>query len=321
MAVPALKALRSFYPESEIILTGKKFLSDLFLGEKEINGVIPLADEFNLKCFLRSAANLRAARFDQGLLFTNSFSSALLFRAAGISNLTGYARDCRSLMLSSRISPPRNTGHHSNYYLRLVEFFSAQQTTATFPHELKLSPAEIEAGRAILKQESIGEISPLVSVAPAAAYGPAKAWPADRFQQVAQALILEHRELHVLLLGSDRERELCRGISAGLGSRVHNLAGSLSLRETMIMIKLSRLLLGNDSGLMHLAAALGTPACAVFGPTVPGATAPLGEGHIILQHPVDCAPCRHRTCPLDHACMTSVSTTEVLSALQGILLR
>ncbi len=321
MAVPAIKALRSFCPESEIILTGKKFLSDLFLGQKEINSIIPLADEFNLKSFLRGAEKLRAAGFDQGLLFTNSFSSALLFRAAGINNLTGYARDGRSLMLSRRTIPPRNTGHHSNYYLRLVEFFCTKKATTEFPHELSLSPAEIETGRVILKQESIGEISTLVSVAPAAAYGPAKAWPADRFQQVAQALIKENSELHVLLLGSERERELCRAISSGLGSRVHNLAGSLSLRETMIMIKLSRLLLGNDSGLMHLAAALGTTACAVFGPTVPGATAPLGEGHVILQHPVDCAPCRHRTCPLDHACMTSVTTTEVLSALQEILLR
>jgi heptosyltransferase-2 len=155
----------------------------------------------------------------------------------------------------------------------------------------------------------------VVGVNPGAAYGSAKRWPAERFAAVAARVVGDGAA--VVVLGNASERDLGEVVVAGLGRRAVNAAGLTSVREAMALMTRCRHLVTNDSGPMHLAAALGVPVTAVFGPTIPGATSPVGERVAILQRPVDCAPCRYRECPIDHRCMTGVLVDEVYRAVVG----
>jgi len=322
MALPALKALRYFFPEAKLTVVVKSYLADLFRGQIEIDEIMPLPDNLSLPRFLSTARNLRACSFDRGLLFTNSFKSALLFRIAGINQLAGYKADGRSLLLNpSWPRPTGNFGHHSWYYLRLVENFAGGKVEKEIPAKIRLKPEELDSGRLLLRELGIPDQAALMAIAPAAAYGPAKAWPADRFKTVISSLLVQFPGLQVLIMGSTREKDLCTDMAAGFTERVFDLSGKVSLRETIILVNFCRLLLGNDSGLMHVAAALSIPTVAIFGPTLPESTSPLGKDHLIIHHPPACAPCKKRICPEEHACMTAVTTKEVLDAVLQVLPR
>jgi len=155
----------------------------------------------------------------------------------------------------------------------------------------------------------------VVGVSPGAAYGGAKLWLPARFAEAAQKLAARV-EGSVAVFGSAAERTMCEEVARASGG--HNLAGSTTLREFIDMTAACRLFLTNDSGAMHIAAALCVPSVTVFGPTDDTATGPCGANATLVREPVDCAPCRLRECPIDHRCMTRVTVDRVVLAAESV---
>jgi heptosyltransferase-2 len=261
---------------------------------------------------------LRGKRFSRGILFTNSLASAILFRLARISNLSGYDRDARGWLLADKIPCRDNDGHHQFYYMKIIEHLAGEKISRPFSAGLVLSTAEKSMVTGMLSGLGLTAGSDRVAIAPAAAYGSAKAWLPDRFREVITAFQGAHPAAEIVLLGSPDEKEKINDITAGLRGRIHNLAGRLTLRQTIILLAHCRLAVCNDSGLMHIASSLQVPLLAIFGPTEKRKTSPMAGPYRLLFHGVDCAPCRHRECPTDHRCMTAVTSGEVLAAAEEL---
>jgi heptosyltransferase-2 len=311
MCLPAIRACKHYFPDEHLAVAAKRYLADIFLNIPEIDEIIPLPDRWT---GLPGAAALRNKHFARGVLFTNSFSSALLFRLAGIRSLAGYARDGRGWLLMDRVPPTAEPAHHQFYYLNIIEHLSGQRSRRDFPAALAVSAAEKGWAQGFLQEQGIAPERPLLAISPTAAYGSAKAWPPDRFREIIRRWGEAHPGAAVLLLGSPSEQQRIAAIAAGLPGSILNLAGRLDLRRSIAVLSRCRLFIGNDSGMMHIAAALAVPLVAVFGPTEPGRTAPLAARFRLLHHGADCAPCRRRECPTDHRCMTAVGVHEVLEA-------
>ncbi|HRD05198.1 MAG TPA: lipopolysaccharide heptosyltransferase II, partial [Verrucomicrobiota bacterium] len=162
----------------------------------------------------------------------------------------------------------------------------------------------------------------LLGLCPGAEYGLAKRWPAERFAAVARAVVREDANCLWLALGGPRDWPVCEEVARRAGGGVLNLAGQTSLRQLMALLKLCRVVLTNDSGPMHVAAALGTPVVVPFGSTSPALTGPGQPGdprHRLFSSDAPCAPCFRRHCPIDLRCLTAISADDVTQAVRQIL--
>jgi heptosyltransferase-2 len=318
MCLPAIRACKEYFPNDSLTVIVKHYLADIFLNIVEIDEIITIPDRWSAQGYFNSLRRLQQKHFERGILFTNSFASALFFRLAQISALSGYDRDARGWLLSDKITVHDGNEHHQFYYLKIIEHLARQKISRLFPADLVISAAEKSGATGMISDLGINANSNLMAIAPAAAYGSAKAWLPERFREVIIAWQESHPATEILLLGSPGEKEGIKDIAAGLPGRIHNLAGRLTLRHTIIILANCRLVICNDSGLMHIASSLKVPLLAIFGPTEAGKTSPLSESFQLLYHGADCAPCRHRECPTDHRCMTAVTCAEVLAAAEEL---
>ena len=182
------------------------------------------------------------------------------------------------------------------------------------------------SSRGIKKETLLAEPVPMnpardrinIGINPGSTYGPAKRWLPERFAGVGKRLVNEHKA-RILLFGQGEEKHLSDFIAGRIGENCLNLAGKTTLARLAALLERCDLLLTNDTGPMHIAAALGVPVVAVFGPTDPRTTAPAGEKHIIVRKPVACSPCLKRKCPTDHQCMKAISVEDVFNAVLKLL--
>jgi len=259
---------------------------------------------------------VRKLRPGIAIVLPNSFGSALDVWKCRIPVRIGRAGRWRSWLLTAHLPEwPRgeNAGvcHQLSYYLELADCLGPVQWGADFP------TLRVDADRA----EALGMSGDnWVVLAPGAAYGPAKQWPQDNFQQVAAWLL--RRDLRVALVGGGKEQAVAKAIADAVPG-VLNLAGRTSMTELMAVLASARAAVANDSGAMHLAAALGTPGVAIFGSTDPIGTGPLGAPWHILAATAPCRPCFRRTCPLTGAeaytCLAEITPDDVTSTLAKIL--
>ena len=154
----------------------------------------------------------------------------------------------------------------------------------------------------------------LIGLCPGAEYGPAKRWP--EFAAVASDLS-KRLDLRWIIFGTAKERAISAPIAEALGSKATDLTGCTTLLDLIAQLQRCELLLTNDTGTMHLAAFLGVPTVSIFGSTEPALTGPVGPGHTVLRHHVECSPCFLRECPLDFRCMKAVSVEEVARAVES----
>ncbi|MFS2035995.1 lipopolysaccharide heptosyltransferase II [Polaromonas sp. CT11-55] len=266
----------------------------------------------------RAIAKRIEGRFDKAYVLPNSLKSALLPFLASIPERIGYFGEARVGLLTHRLKNPKNKPP-------MVAFYSALSGEGDLDKDkprLQMAPAEIDRALAELGLRRGG----YYVFAPGAEYGPAKRWPARHFSELAARL-----DLPVVLLGSGKEAVLCEEIAAPVNAvqpgQCLNFAGKTSLVQALCLIAACKSTIGNDSGLMHVAAAFGVPQVAIFGSSSPLHTPPLSGKASVLwlkadadyQPPLDCAPCFERECPLGHTrCLNDISADRVLAALAPI---
>jgi heptosyltransferase II len=322
MSLPALEALEARYPHAEIVLVGKPWVSRVCGNPDAAHRVIlydPEGEHRGAGGFSDLIRQLRDERFDAAILFQNAFHAAWMAWRAGIPSRIGYARDGRAWLLSEAIETPRPAayGHQAHYYLHLL-FRAGLISRPDPPRSLSDIWLKVDADEkewAVEHLESLGLGGPrfLIGLAPGASFGPAKRWPADRFAVLADRLI-GTLSADVLIFGSAAERQLGETIAREMTHTPILIAGETSLSQSMALLNCCRLVITNDSGLMHVAAALGLPVVAIFGSTDASATGPLGPYTRIVQHRVPCNPCGLRECPIDFRCMEGLSVAVVYRA-------
>jgi heptosyltransferase II len=320
MALPAMGALRAAFAGVHVTVAAIPAIAPLFEEETSArqDSVIVLPDA------RAEIAALRAGGFDTIVLLPNSFRSAWSARRAAIPERWGYSAGFRRWLLTRAIARPREPVHQSTYYLNLATALGAGPGDP-WP-SIAVRPATLARADALLAGHGVARDAGCVGFAPGAAYGHAKRWPP---RMVAETIVRLSRESRVrcLLFGAGGDRDSAREIESSLPADVHvvNLIGRTDLRQLAGVISRCSTFVSNDSGAMHLAAALGVPVVAIFGPTDERVTSPIGGrahgGHgglvtpDVLTHPVFCRPCMLRDCPIDHRCMKGVTVDAVVAAV------
>jgi heptosyltransferase-2 len=261
---------------------------------------------------------LRARNFDVAVLFPKSFESALWARLARIPRRIGFATDGRTLLLTRRVrlAPELRAAHQVNDHLHLVrEALGVTGDAADCRPDVV--PQSLEAMRAWLGERRRHD-GPLIALAVAAAYGPAKEWPLERYAQLVDLLDARYGA-ECVLVGSPSERAKCDQVVAASAAGALVAAGQTDVAAVVALLSLCDGFAGNDSGAMHVAAALGIPTVALFGSTDPQRTGPLGPRVKVIYHAIECSPCLERTCRFGHLnCLRRIEAVDVARALADL---
>jgi heptosyltransferase-2 len=219
-------------------------------------------------------------------------------------------------MLTNSIAPAGDGRHQVDYYLDLVKTISSSTTRPSI--QIEASPEERATARALLESRGIPPGVAFLVLNPGAAYGSAKRWLEDRFAKTAE-ILAEELDLRIALIGSEAERTVAEQIAAKIRRKTTVLNGMTTLETLIGVLAESSLMITNDSGPMHIAAALGIPTVAVFGSTDERVTGPSGPRTRIVKKPVECSPCLLRDCPIDHRCMNAVTVEDVCRAARELI--
>lgn len=321
MATAAVTDLRQHFPLAKITAMCQSNVAALLKNDPNIDEIYSFArpsgwihriEHFDI------IQEIRRGEFDLGFLFTNSFSSAWWLWRGRVKNRVGFGCNLRSWLLTKAISFPKNINrqHLVLTYKELLKPLGIPLSN-TSPR-LYISNEEKLEAKELLALKGIPEKAFLLGINPGAAYGSAKCWLPERFVEVSQKL-LQRDDLYILYFGDTAGASLVDSICEQLPKeRIINLAGKTSLRELLALIGCCSLFLTNDSGPMHIAAALGIPLVALFGSTDDTRTGPYSGGTIIHKH-VECSPCYKRVCPIDFRCMKQISVDEVYRELEKML--
>jgi heptosyltransferase II len=310
MSVPAVRAIKNGRPDVHVTIAAPEKIVAMWKLIPEADAIIPLPDGS-----LLSVVRLLREQmpFDVAILFPNSLRVALEVCLSGIPRRVGYRGHWRSWLVDQIVREPRKPGppeHHSLRFLRIARECGAE--TANLEHRTsKIQVPTLDQTPNIKHQTLIG-------LCPGAEYGPAKRWLPERFAEAA-AKITSQLSAQWILFGTKNDAAIGEQIAAAIGDHCMNRIGQTTLEQLIDELQECRLLLTNDTGTMHLAALLGVPVVAVFGSTEPRLTGPLGNGHIILRHHVECSPCFLRECPIDFRCMKAVSADQVAEAVLSML--
>jgi len=314
MATPILQDLKSAYPEVHLtvlcheaihnLLKHNPFIDDFIVFSKELKRT---NEEKN-----RIFSLLRKGAFDLGLLLTNSFSSAWWFYKANIPIRLGFKDHFRSFLLTHPISFPKNkeTQHLVHTYKLLLQPLGVDSSDSH--PELFLHESEREHAKKLLSEHGVTCDTIVVGINPGAAFGSSKCWPAERFVALTKRLEKDP-QVRVCFVGDKMTKALVDSICKECSDKTINLAAKTDLRLLIAIIAASQCFVSNDSGPMHVAAAVKASLVALFGSTNEIKTGPYGTAEVIHKH-VACSPCYLKTCPIDFRCMTSISVDEVYSA-------
>lgn len=315
MTTPALAAVRAAFPAAEVVVAANPVVAELLRHHPACDRLLRYDKKGvhgGLGGLLRFCREIRRERFDLAILFQNAIEAAIMTTLARIPRRAGYTTDGRALLLTHRVWGWRRARrrHHTQYYLTMLAGLGI--TGGSGRLHLCCTPEE----RAWAGQR-LGD-GCWVAVNPGATYGSAKRWPPERFAAAAD-LIAADFSARILILGGPNEAAIGREVAAGMHTHPLNLAGRTSVRELMALLSQCRLLVTNDSGPMHVAAAFDVPIVAIFGSTDHTTTSPLSPSCRIVRQPTACAPCLKTECPTDHRCMTAVTVPQVVEAARSLL--
>jgi heptosyltransferase II len=322
MALPALRAVRSKFPDSPISILARPYVADLYRGQgicDELIGYDPTGEHRGGKGRQRLVSALRSKQFDIALLLQNAFEAAWLAWRAYIPRRIGYACDGRSFLLTNPIRVPRPgeiPRHEKFYYLELLRRAGWLDGLPAVDHITLQVPesAQRYAAMTLLEAGARPNVR-RIAIGAGASYGSAKCWAPERFAEWANRFLAEN-DADVILFGTNSEVSVSHAIIANMNRRPTDLTGKTDIAHLPGLLSQCHLFLGNDSGAMHVAAAVGLPVIAVFGPTDPFGTAPVTPRCTIVQDKPYCSPCFLRRCPTDHRCMKQVTPDMVETAVR-----
>ena len=350
MTTPAVHTIRENFPKAEITMLAVPWVADIFRLSPDVDQVL-VYDKKELypgriKGVIRLAKHLRQYRFDATILLQNAFEAAFIAWMAGIPLRAGYNRDGRGLLLTHGVdlTPEIRAQHQVHYYQMLLAGLGLD--LGPDPLRLPLSdeltvwatgyieglkgqgPFSTKDGQTLTARSISPEVSaaiPVIGFNPGAAYGPAKRWPAEKFGQLA-ALIAHHygeSGCLVLVFGTKDDTEAALAIkefSIRTPAHVVDMTAKTTLPQVMALIRCCNVFVTNDSGLMHVAAALETPTVAIFGSTDHIATGPFSERAVVIRKEMECSPCLQSECPRKHLnCLEEISSKEIFAEVEKAL--
>lgn len=310
MAQTLLSALRQTRPGVPIDMTGPRALASLGARMPELRRWIEAPfprGSLALGARWRLAATLRGG-YEVAYVLPGSWKSALVPFLAGIPRRIGYRGEWRHGLLNDCRRLPREDRRRT-----AQAFFALADAGALTPPRLRVDEAHRAA---LLARHGLSGTAPFVAMMPGAEFGPAKRWPPPRYASLASRLM--KRGTAVVLLGSAGDAPTGAAIAA-LAPGAIDLCGRTTIAEAVDLLSAARLAVSNDSGLMHIAAAVGTPVIGLYGSTSPDDTPPLTRRRALVTRRLSCSPCHARACPLGHhACLEGLTATEVLAALDRL---
>lgn len=319
MSLPAVRALKISRPDLKIYVITKPHLSSIYKNISEIDEVISLSSGNLLKRFFLNVAILKKYKIKEGILFPNSFKSALMLRLSGVKYLTGYERDLRGWMLKKKMDFPGKSIHQIISYLELINLYLGKIVKGSFSNMLIFSKEEKKKALLILKNNGFVNGEKLIGIAPAAAYGTSKEWPSVKFSDLINELSGDEKKSRFVIFGSDKDENKINEISDSVSVKLIKITGKYTLREAISVISECDVFIGNDSGLLHTADAAGVPSIGLFGPTSPETTSPPGEMTETIYKSVECSPCSYRECPIDHKCMQNIKVSEIHNKIKRLI--
>jgi heptosyltransferase-2 len=304
ISVPAVRAIKAGRPDAHVTIAAPEKIASVWKLVPDVDEILPIKSDS-----LFSVVNAigKRPRFDVAILFPSSLRTALEVWLAGVPRRVGFPGHNRRWLLNQIVpdEPHRGPIQHQVYrYLRIARELGA--------------PASAPEMRKFLPRVRANGAPARIGLCPGAEYGPAKRWLPERFAETAAA-IAKRRAVQWVLFGTAADVERGAAIEKMLEGHCQNRIGQTTLEELAAELAQCALLLTNDTGTMHLATLIGVPVVAVFGSTEPRLTGPLGTGHVVIRHQVECSPCFLRECPIDFRCMTAVSVEEVVAAVSAQL--
>ena len=322
MTTPAVRAIRRNFPDAHISMLAKPWVAPVFAHSPHVDEIVDYdagGRHAGAPGILRLAKDLRTQRYDAAILLQNAIEAAIIAFLAGIPRRIGFDSDGRRLFLTHPVRRTRaiRSIHQTGYYLKILE--GAGLSTGSPDLELHLDPADIRRGGQLLAKFSVAPDRPIIGLNPSATFGPAKQWFPERYAALGDRLN-QDLDATILVFGGPGDRELGRSITAQMSAPAVDLSGRTGLGEAMALIGRCTAFVTNDSGLMHVAAALNTPLVAVFGSTNWTTTSPFSHTSRIVRVPIPCSPCMQPVCPLDHMdCMRQVTVDMVAAAVKDLL--
>lgn len=318
MTTPAVRTIRENFPKAFIAILAYPWVADVFDASPHVDEVILYHKNEchnGLYGMWQISQELADRNFDMAILLQNAFEAALIARLAGIPVRAGYKRDARSLLLTHGVKIRKSIRkiHQVHYYQTFLKDLGldcgADELFLQLPKSVTRWAREFIASQ---------EKDLIVGFNPGAAFGPAKRWPAENYARLAGRL---HDEIGTALLvfGAEADAEIASVIKESLPQHIVDLVGKTSLAEAMALISMCDSFVTNDSGLMHVAAALKTPLVAIFGSTNSVTTGPFSENAVVIQKDLDCSPCLKTHCKADFRCMTDITVDEVFEAVKVML--
>ncbi len=316
MAQSLFITLKQRNPDASIDVLAPPWSIPLLERMPEVNQalVMPLGHgQFDLAARFKLGIQLRAAAYQQAIVLPNSWKSALIPFFAGIPRRTGYRGEMRWGLLNDI-----RTLDKSRLRMTVQRFVALglEANTITAPiYQFPKLAIEPERHQLVCEKFQLNTPKKILALCPGAEYGPAKRWPVTHFAEVARQM---HRlGWEVWLIGSEKDNSIAEQIADLSAGVCVNFAGRTSLGEAVDLLSFAQVVVSNDSGLMHVAAALDKPVVAIYGSSDPGFTPPLHAQAVIVDLNLECSPCFKRECPLGHThCLTEISPATIIAKIE-----
>ncbi len=325
MTIPAIGSLRKIFPQAHISLHTRSWAKGIFQDAEFIDEILAFEPEKTaFQTILEQSKIWRENEFDLAVLFTNSFETALLAKLGKAKKRFGYAKEGRSFLLTDRVKIPvwKNEKHEVFYYLNLIaeiekKFFGTKTVLSEQPRfKLKVSDERKLKARKFLEENRVDLSKKIFAFVAGSTNSRAKRWQSESFARLNDKIQSEF-DANVILIGSKEESKVAAEVYELSKYKPVNLTGKTNLAEATAILSVGDFTVSNDTGPAHISAALGTRTLVIFGPTNPLTTQPLGSE--IIRKTVECAPCMLRDCPIDHPCMTGISTDAVFGKISAML--
>lgn len=304
LSIPAVRAIRRGRPDARVTILTPEKLADLWRMEPEADEVLAFPDNAGAAAVSRFI-KATGRYYDAGILFTESRRAARELAKASVARITGYEGRHRKRLLDQIIPPKKNPGpvqHHSRDFLRIALRIGANVDDPTLQDPIAGNgpgPSDREV---------------VIGLCPGGEHGSAQRWPVERWAEAAM-IVAGRAAVRWIIFGTPAEAATGAQLAGLIGGNSTDLSGKTSLAELAAGLRRCRAVVAHDSGPLQLAALLGIPTVALYGPTESALTAPQGDRHTVVRRHVECSPCFLRECPIDHRCMLEIAPQRVADAI------